>query len=71
MQRAKTDILAETVPLFAPHIVKRVDTQTDIVDVPLVIQGTDVTRVNVMLRLLYTFHEIELFFSICFEWLAC
>lgn len=43
---ARMDILAETVPLFVPHIAKLVDTQTVIVAVPLVIQGTDATHVN-------------------------
>lgn len=45
-KRARMDILAETVPLFVPHIAKLVDTQTDIVAVLLVIQGTDATQVN-------------------------
>lgn len=42
--RAIKDILVETVLLFVRHIAKHVDTQTDIVAVLLVIQGTDVPQ---------------------------
>lgn len=42
--RANKATLVKTVPPFAHHIVRHVDTQTDIVVVPLVIQDTDVPQ---------------------------
>lgn len=43
---AKKATLVKAVPLFVHHIVRHVDTQTDIVAVPLVKQGIDVPQVN-------------------------
>lgn len=42
--RARKATLVKAVPPFAHHIARHVDTQTDIVVVPLVIQGTDVPQ---------------------------
>lgn len=41
--------LVKAVPPFVHHIVKHVDTQTDIVVVPLVIQDIDVPQVNTVM----------------------
>lgn len=40
--------LVKAVPPFVHHIARHVDTQTDIVVVPLVIQGTDVPQVYLL-----------------------
>lgn len=42
---AKKATLVKAVPPFVHHIARHVDTQTDIVVVPLVIQGTDVPQI--------------------------
>lgn len=48
-KRANKATLVKTVPPFAHHIVRHVDTQTDIVVVPLVIQDTDVPQVYLLI----------------------
>lgn len=45
--------MVKAVPPFVHLIVRHVDTQTDIVAVPLVIQGTDVPKVYLLIFTLF------------------
>lgn len=54
-KRARKATLVKTVPPFVQHIVRHADTQTDIVVVLLVIQGTDVPHVYLPNAMFFSF----------------